>query len=389
MFDVIVVGAGIMGSAAARHLTKAGTRVLLVGAQEPQDKATHSGVFASHYDQARITRRLDSQPDWARFSSRSIERYADIEADGGQAFFAPVGAMIAGDLQPDGLGIIERSRAVAAAQGIEYEELDHAGLQKRFGFFAFPEAVVGLYEQGTGGWINPRSCVAAQISAAERGGAQVHRAQVAEVIYGADCATVVCQDGQRFDGAKVVVACGPFSKARGLLPEPVPMTVYARTIAFLEVDLQEAERLKPMPSLIYRPPDRSFEPYILPPVQYPDGKMYLKIGGDPVDVVLETTAEMKEWFQGGGNEQVAQFLADKLMELMPSLAVRSVTHDSCVTSFSPSGGPLIYQQSDRCVVLTAGNGAGAKCGDELGRLGALVALRQDISDQGYEADFKG
>jgi sarcosine oxidase len=266
--------------------------------------------------------------------------------------------------------------------------LNEMALQDRFPFFDFPQDVVGLYETGTGGWINPRNHAVAQISAARTCGADVYRDEVVDVDYGAASVSVTCLDGSRFTGLRVVVACGPFTKAEGLLIEPIPMKVYARTIAFLEIGDKEAARLKTMPSLIYMPPDLSYEPYVLPPVRYPDGKIYLKIGGDPVDIQLETVLEMKDWFRGPGNSDVASFLADKLMGLMPGLECRSVTYASCATSFTPSGGPLIHAQSDQCVVLTAGNGAGAKCADELGRLGALVATEQDLSGEGYECDFK-
>jgi sarcosine oxidase len=276
---------------------------------------------------------------------------------------------------------------VATDQGIAHEDLDAAGLKARFPFFGFPEDVVGLYETGMGGWINPRDHVTAEVAAARAGGVDVHRGEVVRVEYGASV-TVFCADGTRFQGGKVVVACGPFSKAEGLLEEPIPMTVYARTVAFLEIDEAEAQRLATMPSMVYVPPDLTYDPYMLPPVRYPDGKMYLKIGGDPVDVPLETIGDMKAWFRGPGDRDVALFLTDKFKELMPGLDCKSVSYGSCATSFTPKGNPLIYAQSDACVVLTAGNGAGAKCGDELGRLGALVASGQGIPADEYLTDFK-
>ena len=93
---MIVVGAGLMGSAAARHLAKMGAKVALVGPGEPVDKGSHQGVFASHYDAARITRKIDTRPNWGRFSQASISRYREIEDLGGVRFFHPVGAVIAG-----------------------------------------------------------------------------------------------------------------------------------------------------------------------------------------------------------------------------------------------------------------------------------------------------
>lgn len=44
-----VIGRGLIGSAAARHLSKMGHDVALIGPDEPADFSQHSGVFGSHY----------------------------------------------------------------------------------------------------------------------------------------------------------------------------------------------------------------------------------------------------------------------------------------------------------------------------------------------------
>ncbi|MGQ3279718.1 MAG: FAD-dependent oxidoreductase, partial [Shinella sp.] len=95
-FDFVVVGRGMMGAAAARHLTKTGASVALVGRGEPADWKSHDGVFSSHYDSGRITRTIDQNPDWALLANRSIARYRDIEAESGIAFYGETGCLITG-----------------------------------------------------------------------------------------------------------------------------------------------------------------------------------------------------------------------------------------------------------------------------------------------------
>jgi sarcosine oxidase len=73
-FKTIVVGRGMMGAAAARYLALAGDEVAVIGPDEPRDWPRHDGVFASHYDEARITRTIDSDPVWALMANRSIAR---------------------------------------------------------------------------------------------------------------------------------------------------------------------------------------------------------------------------------------------------------------------------------------------------------------------------
>ena len=135
-----------------------------------------------------------------------------------------------------------------------------------------------------------------------------------------------------------------------------------------------------MPSVIYVPPGRSEDPYILPPVLYPDGKTYIKIGGDAVDTELHSVDEMIAWFRSGGDPVAGAAISEILIDLMPGLKYRSISYDSCATSFSPNGNPFIYSQTDHIIALTAGNGAAAKCADEIGRLGALVATGAAIPD---------
>ncbi|SFS19471.1 NAD(P)/FAD-dependent oxidoreductase [Yoonia litorea] len=377
-YDVIVVGAGLMGSAAARHLAVMGAKVALIGPAEPADKASHQGVFASHYDAARITRQIDTRRNWSRFSQAAIQRYSEIENLGGERFFRPTGAIIAGPEHGAGSDFIRNAQANADKDGVAYEPLRADVLAARFPEFAFPKGILALYEAENAGWIDPRAHITAEIAAAEALGVSLIRAEVRQLKDEGGMVTAICADGVHVTAGKAVVACGPFSKAVGLLPEPLPMKVYARTIAFFELDEAEAARLFRMPSVVYVPPGGGTDPYILPPVRYPDGKTYIKIGGDPIDRELVTVNDMKAWFQSSGDPTAGRFIAETLLGLMPDLAYKSISYGSCATSFSPHGNPFIYHQTNRIMALTAGNGAGAKCADELGRLGALVAMGEDI-----------
>ena len=386
MLDVIVVGAGMMGSAAARHLALMGAKTALIGPEEPADKHRHTGVFASHYDAARITRKIDSRPNWSRFSQAAIARYSQIEAAGGVPFFHPVGAIIAGPETGAGSAFVQNALANAQADGFHFEALRGAALAERFPEFAFPDGVLALHEPDAAGWIDPRAHVACEIAAAQSAGVALYRTEVTQLVESAGGVTARCQDGTEITARKAIVACGPFSKAEGLLPDPLPMTVYARTIAFFELGEAEVLRLRRMPSVIYVPPGGKTDPYILPPVRYPDGKTYIKIGGDPADRVLTSVAEMKDWFRTDGDPQAGAVMAETLLGLMPDLAYEGITFGSCATSFSPHGNPFAYHQSDAIMALTAGNGAAAKCADEIGRIGALVAMGEAIPAE-YEGAF--
>ncbi len=370
---IAVVGRGLIGNAAARHLAKQGQDVILIGPSEPVDWQSHQGVFASHYDEGRITRSLDPSPFWSRASRESIARYAEIEAESGVRLFHETGLIMAG---PEGSGPISDVATGAARDGIACEPYRGQDLAGRFPYFAFPDGTLALFEQRGAGHINPRALARAQGIAAEKAGARI----VEAVVTGLDetPSGVVLQTSQgEVASDQVLVAAGGFSNM--VLPEPLDLRVYARTVLLLEVDAEEQARLTGMPPLIWLGPDGE-DPYLLPPIRYPDGKVYLKIGGDPQDRLLDGDADIRAWFRAGGDAQVGAFLEDSIRARMPGLRSLSTRIAPCVTSYSRDGRALIRRQSARISVATAGCGKGAKCSDELGRLGADVALRRDLPD---------
>ena len=47
LYDVAVVGRGLIGAAAARHLAEAGITVVRIGPDEPVDRRASSGPFVA------------------------------------------------------------------------------------------------------------------------------------------------------------------------------------------------------------------------------------------------------------------------------------------------------------------------------------------------------
>jgi sarcosine oxidase len=387
-FKYIVVGAGMMGAAAARHLAENKDGVALIGPREPADIKSHTGVFASHYDAARITRTIDSNADWARLANRSIARYAEIERESGVAFYGEVGCLIVGKTRGTGFTYIENVCASADTLGVATEILDDAELAARFPYFVFETGCEGVFEKNNAGYVNPRELVRAQITAAEKRGVTRFDDIAISVREEGGVATVRTASGQVYTADKVLVAAGGFSITEGLLPQALAMKVCARTVAFFEIPDDELHRYAGMPSLIYEPGDLRRHIYLLPPVRYPDGKSYLKIGGEPDDVSVRTDQEIRDWFRSGGNASVRDNFSEIIRTLIPSIDRSRISMAACVTSFTPTGFPAIgYTSSPSIAVLTGGCGSAAKSSDEIGRLGAQLLVEGHIIEGDYKADF--
>ena len=115
-------------------------------------------------------------------------------------------------------------------------------------------------------------------------------------------------------------------------------------------------------------------PYILPPIPYPDGQTWLKLGGDPVDLPLESEADIKDWFRSGGSIPVADGLQKQILDRIRDLNFEERRVVPCMTTYSDTGLPCIGPLSERVAVAFGCYGKSAKCSDELGRLGGMALL---------------
>lgn len=375
---IAVIGAGMIGAAAARHLAAMGMRVTLVGPAEPGDAATWQGPFGSHFDAGRITRQLDPWLFWSRASRASIARYRQIESASGIPFFSEVGSLMAG---PAGSVQMDRLQATRDRDEVPCETLGDADLAQRFPWFDFEPGTLGLFEPRLAGVIDPRALVRAQVALAQAGGAALLRDHVTGLDETGDAVTLRLASGDSLSADRVLVATGGFTRA--LLGSTLPFSVYARTAVLFEVSEDEARRLAGMPTLIALLPNGE-DPYMLPPIRYPDGKIYLKMGGDRVDRPLDSPGALTEWFRSSGDPEVVAYLDGLMRARIPSLQIRETSGLACVTTYTPRNIPHFRALSDRVYTAFAAGGRGAKNSDELGRLGALLATGAALPDWASE-----
>lgn len=368
-----VIGAGLIGAAAARHLAGQGLDVTLIGPGEPSDPATHTGPFASHYDEGRITRGLDPDLFWSRASRASLARYADIEAASGIRFYSQVGCLMAG---PEDSPDFDRMTRVAERDAIACESYYDAILAARFPYFHFDPGSRALFEPLNAGHISPRALLRAQIALATRSGAR-HLTDTVNGLDDTPTGVTLTTTGGKLTFDRVLVATGGFS--RDLLANQLPLTVYGRTVVLFRLPDAEAQRLSTMPSLIYLdPPDN--HPYLLPPIRYPDGHTYLKMGGPTDDPVLDSPAAITDWFRSDGAPDAPEVIEALTRARIPDLRVAAIQPIPCVTTYTPDERPCLTALSERVFTAIGGCGRAAKNSDELGRLGALLLTGAPLPD---------
>lgn len=377
MYRFAVVGRGLIGGAAARYLAESVDSVLCIGPDEPASRAGHSGVFASHYDEGRMTRHVDPMQEWALTAARSIACYRDIEARSGTRFYAPVGYL--------GLGVPrsqynDRCAAMGERNGAVIERLTAKEIRQRYPYLSVADTADGLVEAGGAGYISPRRMVAAQTILAERAGAKCIRQAARRITPTSNGVEIELWDGTCVAAERVLIAAGAFTAPMGLSPVDLGLSTYGRTTVLVRIEDEAGKILQDMPTMI----DAELGAYILPPIRYPDGQRYLKIGvGDAADPTFESAADLQDWFKGPGLESNRIEFTKRLKELIPVLETCNHWHtDTCAVTATRSRLPIIdWVHDQRIAVAVGGNGKGAKGADEWGRIAADLVRGEPWSSE--------
>ncbi|SHN45824.1 N-methyl-L-tryptophan oxidase [Cryptosporangium aurantiacum] len=164
-YDVIVLGLGGMGSAAAHHLAARGQRVLGLEQFGP----AHA-LGSSHGGSRIIRQSYFEDPAYVPLLVRAYELWEDLEAASGADLLTLTGGLYVGPAEST---TVAGSLAAAREWNLPHELLDAETIRVRFPTTAPDEDVVGLYEERAG-FVRPEASVAAHLSVAGRLGADLH-----------------------------------------------------------------------------------------------------------------------------------------------------------------------------------------------------------------------
>jgi sarcosine oxidase len=164
-YDVIVIGLGGMGSAAAYRLAQRGQRVLGLERHTPvHDQGSSHGS-------SRITRQAYFEdPAYVPLLLRAAELWPEVEAASGRTIAIWTGGVMVG--RADSRTVAGSLRS-AQEWDLPHELLDAAAIRRRFPTMTPAPDEVALYERGAG-LIIPEESVAAHLALAADCGAELH-----------------------------------------------------------------------------------------------------------------------------------------------------------------------------------------------------------------------
>lgn len=201
--DVVVIGGGICGVAAAAHLADTGRRVLLLERSTVAAGASgrNSGVVQHPFDPVLIDLHLES-----------VRQYRQVAAAGDGSFHLPE--------RPAGLLSVTHDPAIARAEATTLAAL-HPELEPTY---LDPDALralepalapdVAACRLAIGFPVGPASATRAYAAAAGRAGVRIEEGSPARPWMAGDAVQgVLLDDGRRIPAVDVVVAAGPWSPA--------------------------------------------------------------------------------------------------------------------------------------------------------------------------------
>jgi sarcosine oxidase len=265
-FDVIVVGAGAMGTATARSLAERGRSVLLLERFEIGHARGSSGgptrIFRLSYD----------HPDYVRMARSALAEWRELEARAGEPLLITTGGLDVGE------GARSNAAALEAA-GERFEYLSAEAITERWPGLRLPPGTEAFVQEDGGVCMAERT-VRAQARLAEEGGATILSGTTVEVIHVTGTGAEARTPDSTYRADVVVLTAGawavPLLVGAG---HPLPLVPSLEQVTYFEL-----EEPSPLPTVIDWTIDGAHTPYVVPHPEEPGAfKVAVHRSGPSVD----------------------------------------------------------------------------------------------------------
>jgi sarcosine oxidase len=214
LHDVIVIGLGAMGSAAAYQLAKRGRRVLGIDRYAPPHEN------GSHAGETRITRKAIGEGEaYIPLVFRSHEIWREIEDATGENLLEITGGLWISSAkrvsETHVANFFENTVGAARRFGIPHELLDAEAIRERFPVFKVCDDEQGYYEPDAG-FLRSDACIRAQLKLAREHGATLNMDERVTSIAQSNGEVRVTTDRREYTASRAIVSAG--AGALDLLP---------------------------------------------------------------------------------------------------------------------------------------------------------------------------
>jgi sarcosine oxidase len=357
--DVIVVGLGGMGSAAAYQLAGRGQRVLGLEKFSPaHDKGSSHG-------RSRIIRQAYFEgAEYVPLLLRAYELWEQLEEETGQELMTLTGGLMIG--REDG-ELVSGSVKSADEHDLPYEMLDAAEIRRRFPAYAPGPETVALFEENAG-FVRPEETVKAHLDRADSLGADLRFEEPVLSWEASESGVRVETPVDSYEAERLVISPGAWApQLLGDLDLPLEVT---RQVMF------------------WYEPTGGLEPFL--PERFPifiwepdDGNMFYGFPAQDDDRGVKAA-----FFRAGGvstspetidrevREEEIGFLRGYLADHIPELAGRCLDARACMYTNTPDEHFVIsvYPENPRVVIACGFSGHGYKFCSVVGEILADLSI---------------
>jgi monomeric sarcosine oxidase len=267
-YDVIVIGGGTMGTAAAWELGKRGLKALVLEQFEHvHDRGAHGG-------ETRVIRHAYAEgPEYVPLVFHADDLWMELEALTGEVLLHRVGVL---ELSAPDNYHAQLARESAATHGIPFEWLTMDEIRTRFPQFKVCDDWQGGFGD-RGGFLDVIRSLRALAAQARSQGVEIREHARVEGWTASDHSVRVSVDGVTETADRLIITAGAWT-SRLMSGIELPLKVLRKTLFWLEVEPPEAFHPDRTPVYIAGIPD--FEFYGFPTWGRPGIKVAVHNGGD-------------------------------------------------------------------------------------------------------------
>ncbi|XP_062588159.1 peroxisomal sarcosine oxidase-like isoform X1 [Saccostrea cucullata] len=350
LYDAVVVGAGIEGSATAYNLAKNGQRTLLL----EQFPLPHSR--GSSHGQSRITRVAYGKDDhYANMMKEGGKLWRELERESGTSLFLNCGCLAVGT--PDN-PFIKGTISSLARHRVNHDVLSYKNLQNRYPMLSLPPDHVGVLDYSGGVLMADKALQAFQKMYVRYGGELRDGEKVINIIPGSDV-TIITSKGQ-YKARKLVLTVGPW--ATKLLPQlgiHIPLKVVLISVLYWKEKTAGEFSSDRFPAFIHDGED--IHVYALPSLEYPGHvKVCLHVG--PV-----TNPDSRD---KADTREVITEMQQYVSKYMPSLKSTPSIIETCMYTNTPDKQFVLdHHPAWKNIIIGAGfSGHGFKLSPVVGKV---------------------
>lgn len=375
-FDVVVIGAGIMGSCTAYEVAKRGLSVLLL------EQFDFLHCLGSSHGESRTIRYTYPEPYYVPMALESFKLWQEAESEIGYRVLTKTPHF---DLGPADSKSLRSVIASCSLHSVDAQVVNHSQVAEIYsGTLQLPEDWIGLATRG--GVIKPTKAVAMfQSLAIRRGAILKDHAEVVDIKKndGGNGVAVSTASGRKFYGNKCVVTAGAWTskllkRVAGL---DLPIQPLHTLICYWKI---REDREKDLLAESGFPSFASYgDPYIYgtPSMELPGLVKIAMHGGHPCD------PDRRNWSLGAdpGMGSLVESAGKWIEKVLPGCVEfeSPVTMQGCMYSMTPDGDyvlDFVGGEFGRDVVVAGGfSGHGFKMGPVVGKILAEMAVEGDAA----------